>query len=269
MTGTATGFLYQANGAYGHPSIHCLAHIINRQQGNGYRRQRFHFHPGSGTGADRCLTGDTGCNGVFRFRRERQIDMRDRQRMAQWHQISRSFGSHQAGDTRYAQHIAFAVSAGENQLQRFRLHKNASLGNSATVGFGLIAYIDHMRFAGAIEMIEFGHNPSIEDHRTSTKWHGRQHSNVCFLAAKWLFSRMMNMEVHVRYFAGLRERLGKADERVGLKEGSTVRDLSVSLGLENMEGGPWLTAVNAEYAVACDVLHHDDEVAFFPKVTGG
>ncbi len=32
--------------AYYHPLIHCLAHVINRQQGNLHRGQGFHLHPG-------------------------------------------------------------------------------------------------------------------------------------------------------------------------------------------------------------------------------
>lgn len=77
------------------------------------------------------------------------------------------------------------------------------------------------------------------------------------------------MAIRVRYFASLRERLGRGEDSVEISAITSVTDLwaRVSGGL------PWptntLVAVNLEYRdVACP-LREGDEVAFFPPVTGG
>jgi molybdopterin synthase sulfur carrier subunit len=81
--------------------------------------------------------------------------------------------------------------------------------------------------------------------------------------------------IKVLYFASLRERLGRADET--LQEVpptvAALRELLASRG--NVwsevfaEDRPVLAAVNKEMATAEQVLRPDDEVGFFPPVTGG
>lgn len=82
------------------------------------------------------------------------------------------------------------------------------------------------------------------------------------------------MSVQVLYFAGLREALGVAGERVELPVGVTtvggLRDWLVGQGR-----GPLASARNLRCAVNQDMTGFDgpvrdgDEVAFFPPVTGG
>jgi len=81
--------------------------------------------------------------------------------------------------------------------------------------------------------------------------------------------------IKILYFASLKERLGRADET--LQEVpptiAALRELLAS------RGGVWsevfaedrsvLAAVNQEMATAEQVLQPDDEVGFFPPVTGG
>ena len=81
--------------------------------------------------------------------------------------------------------------------------------------------------------------------------------------------------IRVLYFASLRERLGRAEET--LQEVpptiAALRELLVS------RGGVWsevftedravLAAVNQEMATAEQGLQQNDEVGFFPPVTGG
>jgi molybdopterin synthase sulfur carrier subunit len=81
--------------------------------------------------------------------------------------------------------------------------------------------------------------------------------------------------IRVLYFASLRERLGRAEET--LQEVpptiAALRELLVS------RGGVWsevftedravLAAVNQEMATAEQGLQPNDEVGFFPPVTGG
>jgi molybdopterin synthase catalytic subunit/molybdopterin converting factor small subunit len=73
------------------------------------------------------------------------------------------------------------------------------------------------------------------------------------------------MTVHVRLFAGLRERAGWSAREVDAR---TVADVWPALGLgEEPEG--LLYAVNREYADRTQELHDGDEVALIPPVSGG
>jgi molybdopterin synthase catalytic subunit/molybdopterin converting factor small subunit len=73
------------------------------------------------------------------------------------------------------------------------------------------------------------------------------------------------MTVHVRLFAGLRERAGWSTREV---DAGTVADVWPALGLgEEPEG--LLYAVNREYAERTQELHDGDEVALIPPVSGG
>src|SRR4051794_31256819 len=73
------------------------------------------------------------------------------------------------------------------------------------------------------------------------------------------------MTVHVRLFAGLRERAGWSSREV---EAATVADVWPALDLgEEPEG--LLYAVNREYAERDRELRDGDEVALIPPVSGG
>ncbi len=78
------------------------------------------------------------------------------------------------------------------------------------------------------------------------------------------------------YFASLRERLGKEQESLELPEGGSVA--AVVDALVQVHGEQWqavlkdsqvLTAVNQEMCDMDQVVVDNDEVAFFPPVTGG
>ncbi|HLA74391.1 MAG TPA: MoaD/ThiS family protein [Gammaproteobacteria bacterium] len=77
------------------------------------------------------------------------------------------------------------------------------------------------------------------------------------------------MTISVKYFASLRERLGRADDRIDAGTVHTVADVwtRVSAGLPLPDN--ILMAVNLEYAQAGQAVKDGDEVAFFPPVTGG
>lgn len=83
--------------------------------------------------------------------------------------------------------------------------------------------------------------------------------------------------IKVRYFASLRERLGCEDESLEWSEQwRSIEDLRTALC---ERGGAWSEAfaadsllmcvVNAELATPEALLADEDEVAFFPPVTGG
>src|SRR5262249_11166108 len=74
-----------------------------------------------------------------------------------------------------------------------------------------------------------------------------------------------SVAVHVRLFAGLRERAGWSSREV---EAATVADVWPALGLGEEPAG-LLYAVNREYAERERELRDGDEVALIPPVSGG
>jgi len=77
------------------------------------------------------------------------------------------------------------------------------------------------------------------------------------------------MRVQVRFFAGLRERVGSAGGEVLLPDAATVAMAwAVAVGEESFPDNT-LAAINMEYVDFDAALAEGDEVAFFPPVTGG
>jgi molybdopterin synthase sulfur carrier subunit len=83
--------------------------------------------------------------------------------------------------------------------------------------------------------------------------------------------------VKIRYFARLREVLGKAEEELAIPEGvGTIGELAAFL---RARGDNWATelavgkavrvAVNLDMADADTPVEAGQEIAFFPPVTGG
>ncbi|OGT64539.1 MAG: molybdopterin converting factor subunit 1 [Gammaproteobacteria bacterium RIFCSPLOWO2_02_47_7] len=79
------------------------------------------------------------------------------------------------------------------------------------------------------------------------------------------------MSIKVKYFASLREILGRSEDSLEIGDGNItvsevwkqVADEQKSLP-ENV-----LTAINMEYVKPDTAVKDGDEVAFFPPVTGG
>ena len=76
------------------------------------------------------------------------------------------------------------------------------------------------------------------------------------------------MKVNIKYFASMRDRMGKADDTVELGDGATVNDVWSQVTDEPLPENT-LIAVNMEYTNVDHALNEGDEVAFFPPVTGG
>ncbi len=81
--------------------------------------------------------------------------------------------------------------------------------------------------------------------------------------------------MNILYFASLRERLGLDQEHWPAPHPGTLRELLAAL---RERGEPWqsllnddtvLMAVNQEIASPDTAIDPEDEVAFFPPVTGG
>jgi molybdopterin synthase sulfur carrier subunit len=77
------------------------------------------------------------------------------------------------------------------------------------------------------------------------------------------------MAVVVKYFASLRERMGRSEERVDLPAPASVAEVWERVAPGASLPGNTLVAVNMEYADRDRLVRDGDEVAFFPPVTGG
>ena len=77
------------------------------------------------------------------------------------------------------------------------------------------------------------------------------------------------MAVQIKYFASLRDRLGRAGDRLEVVDGLTVAGVWTTLWPDTPLPPNTLTAVNLDYADLAQPVADGDEVAFFPPVTGG
>ena len=78
------------------------------------------------------------------------------------------------------------------------------------------------------------------------------------------------MAVVVRYFAALREQVGRAQQTVAVAPGETAQALYERLVPDQGEGRlPVLFAVHHRYAAPDAALADGDEVAFLPPLGGG
>lgn len=76
------------------------------------------------------------------------------------------------------------------------------------------------------------------------------------------------MSVNIRYFASIREQLGRENEVIELNGASSAVEIWAQL-----TDKPWpanmLVAINQEHACPEDPVADGDELGFFPPVTGG
>jgi sulfur-carrier protein len=77
------------------------------------------------------------------------------------------------------------------------------------------------------------------------------------------------MSITVKYFAVLRELVGKSEDIIEFEQGMTVSDVwKIAMSGENLPSRT-MVAINMEYTRLNVELKDGDEVAFFPSVTGG
>lgn len=77
------------------------------------------------------------------------------------------------------------------------------------------------------------------------------------------------MAIHVKYFANLRQQLGRAEDYYQPSAPLNVAQLWQQLWPQLPLPSNTLVAVNQHYAELEQLLQDQDEVAFFPPVTGG
>ncbi len=79
----------------------------------------------------------------------------------------------------------------------------------------------------------------------------------------------MIMSVKVRYFASLKDSVGRSDDMVDVNGAVTVAEIWAMANANRLMPDNILAAVNMEYVDIEHSVQNGDEVAFFPPVTGG
>ncbi|MGD7035426.1 molybdopterin converting factor subunit 1 [Methylotuvimicrobium buryatense] len=77
------------------------------------------------------------------------------------------------------------------------------------------------------------------------------------------------MSVKVRYFASLKDSVGRSDDMVDVNGAVTVAEIWAMANANRLMPDNILAAVNMEYVDIEHSVQNGDEVAFFPPVTGG
>jgi molybdopterin synthase sulfur carrier subunit len=79
----------------------------------------------------------------------------------------------------------------------------------------------------------------------------------------------MAMSITIRYFASLKENIGRGEDHLELADVATVADVWHQANPTKALPDNILVAVNMDYAALDCMVNDGDEVAFFPPVTGG
>jgi len=77
------------------------------------------------------------------------------------------------------------------------------------------------------------------------------------------------MTVHIKYFASLRETIGRSSDELAVDGTVSVEHIWQQATEHMPQPEQLLVAVNQEYANFQAEVNDGDEVAFFPPVTGG
>lgn len=84
---------------------------------------------------------------------------------------------------------------------------------------------------------------------------------------------MIKMNIHIRYFASLREIVGQDEEQLAVPDNSTIADIRTHVQARFPAAKAVLersvNAVNRAYMSAETSLHEGDELVFIPPVGGG
>lgn len=77
------------------------------------------------------------------------------------------------------------------------------------------------------------------------------------------------MSIKVRYFASLQEAVGRAEDTLIFAPAQTIEQIWQRANPTLPMPEHTLAALNMDYAAISSIVADNDEVAFFPPVTGG
>ena len=84
-----------------------------------------------------------------------------------------------------------------------------------------------------------------------------------------MYHSLITMVIVVKYFASISDAVGKTSEKIVLQHEMTVGEVWTDVSKNIKYAGKVMTAVNHKYVDENYLLRDEDEVAFFPPVTGG
>jgi len=84
-----------------------------------------------------------------------------------------------------------------------------------------------------------------------------------------MVEKVFNMAITVKFFAQLREQLGKNSLSIPFESSITIETLWAQVSPNVLMPSNTLCAINLEYVSKETEIKDGDEVAFFPPVTGG
>tara|TARA_Y100000996_G_C22469093_1_gene621333 strand:+ start:430 stop:663 length:234 start_codon:yes stop_codon:yes gene_type:complete len=77
------------------------------------------------------------------------------------------------------------------------------------------------------------------------------------------------MVIVVKYFASISDAIGKTSEQIECQDKMSAGDIWTEVSTNIKYTGKVMVAVNHEYVDMSYLLSENDEIAFFPPVTGG
>ena len=77
------------------------------------------------------------------------------------------------------------------------------------------------------------------------------------------------MLIVVKYFASISDAIGKTSDQLECQDKLTAGDIWMEVSKNIKYTGKVMVAVNHEYVDMSYLLSENDEIAFFPPVTGG
>ena len=84
-----------------------------------------------------------------------------------------------------------------------------------------------------------------------------------------MYHSVIIMVIVVKYFASISDAIGKTSEQIEWQDKITAGDSWADVSKNIKYTGKVMVAVNHEYVDMSYLLSENDEIAFFPPVTGG
>ena len=91
----------------------------------------------------------------------------------------------------------------------------------------------------------------------------------CCYNDQTITNKNRQMKISVKFFASLREQIGKADALIETEDSLSVLEIWKQASESESLPENTLCAINMEYTDPNAMVSDGDEVAFFPPVTGG